>query len=342
MPPFGSQNGTIVFPPWSGSPPLYGPVPKWPQPNTPRVDGRLRWNSDPDGFPIATRYVGQLLFEAYSTVFPFELLSSKSHWFWFDLVYDSGLRWVANSGVSASGMSFDFSIEYTETLPHLGVPGVRQEFVLHQTGEPDASWPKEWTNATPGYPLNYVGGEPIPDWEDVPGLIAGATWNSRRVSIIALSECFPVDQLSTEGGDEVPIKSLVYVAPGGQSIAGGAAIAFQNSSFLEGPTIWVPASPTLFTIPASGVSWIKFWGQVRLSASNNSWVIDLRKGADPGIAYDGRPYVQDSPAPVIDRSQDFQSAWIPVMPGDFFRVHVTSTVGTVGGGLTWVAWETLS
>ena len=320
MPAIGNPNGTLVYPSWV-DPLLFSRVPKWPHPDTPRVDGRLRWLSDPDLYPIATRYVAALTLEGPG-------VDSIEQWYWLDIAHDSSLTFKGSSGANFLGQSFDFSIGYHEVLPHLGVPGVRQTFTMKAPPSADASRSYEWTNDPPGYPLNYIGGEPPPDWEEFPFSYSGfpAPYTLRRVRLIEVSECFPCDQLTTTGGIDMPGSIIAQLSKtANQSIspvATNVPIIWDQKDFgFDG--FWDSGGDKTKILVPTGINWIRFNANLWFTTSGQCQGKVWKNGA--GFVGQANNSSQISTGLTCAVPQ----GWIPVINTDYLQVIALAAGSTL-------------
>jgi len=327
MPAIEPIGVNLVLPAWS-SPSLWHVTPKWPSPNTPRIDGRLRWPSDPNFYPISTRYVLSLNCAGSETDPAF------ARWFWFDIHHDSGLRFVGDTGLSPTGERVEFSIEYYDVLPHLGVPGVRQEITCYVRSDPPVTRVYEWTNEPTGYPLNYIAGRPPePQWQD-PGDFAdvGGNWIVKYTSLISTSECYPADQLTTDGVQEINMLNGVSLRPVTKVITSTAsAFAWENPD-REAGGIWFdqtqPDPRTQIIVPAPfNLVWLTAQAQYSPTTQFASLFFQIN-----GAAFNYRPVASERSCTGNPQSMFLTAAsggWIPVTAGDIIEVMGRVPSGTV-------------
>lgn len=307
----------------------------WPKPNTVRVDARLKWISEPLFRPIPTRYVGK-----YEWKSPFAPVNFQ--YFWFDLVHDTGLRWVGQSGVSPGGASFEFAIEHYDVLPHGGVPGVRWDFTYSLAGEPDGARAFEWYDALGGYDLQTYSGSA--NWQYVSpipyGIAAPGTYGERDVYIWPLSECYPADQITTETAPmpSGPISLAQWSRTSDQSVSAGASyipVQWQSQDFGLS-TFWNSGSdPSKILIP-SGFNWIR--ATFNAAFGNFSGVaiasILLNGSAVPG---GGTVTGENTATDVLN----CKGGWIAVTSSDYVQAAVIVGVNRVvqAGSGTWLQIE---
>lgn len=337
MPAIEPIGVNLILPAWS-SPSLWHRTPKWPSPNTPRIDGRLRWPSDPNFYPISTRYVLSLTCAGSLTDPAFV------RWFWFDIHHDSGLRFIGDTGLSPTGERVEFSIEYYDVLPHLAVPGVRQEITYYVRSDPPVTRVYEWTTDPIGYPLNWgTGSVPDPQWQD-PGDFAdvGGNWIVKYSFLIPISECYPADQLTTDGVQEINMLNGVSLqAVGGINFSTNYLVPWQNPDREVGGTwfdIAQPSPRTKIVVPSPfNLVWIN--SQIRFANSTQSASIQFLKN---GVSFPYAP-VGSERSCTGSAQGIFLSAtsggWIQCAAGDIFEVLLSYGSGSgsvVQGNASWV------
>jgi hypothetical protein len=190
----------------------------------------------------------------------------------------------------------------------------------------------EWTTDPIGYPLNWgTGSVPDPQWQD-PGDFAdvGGNWTVKYSFLIPISECYPADQLTTDGVQEVNMLNGVSLRPVTRVITSAAsAFAWENPDREVGGIWFDQAQPnprTQIIVPAPfNLVWLT--AQAQYSGTIQSANVFFRIN---GASFDYRPVGNERSCTGNPQGMYLTAAsggWIPVTAGDIIEV-----VGTVGSG----------
>jgi len=335
MPPIGFQSlGPIPVLLWPDGSlvSLLQPIPQWPKPNSGRLDGKLRWISDTEVRPIASRYLALTKFSnANGTQF-------RNQWFWFDLVHSgTGLVFQATSGKNGD-TDFDFEIGHVDSLAISGLPGVYVLITLRMEGAPTVTEYHEAPDVSPGWPYNVNWNYEVP-LQSIPTswpFHLGDPWPIRWCEWYPVSECFPVSELTT-----TPANAMNYVTyrhtNDGTSMVGGLSIPWQTIVDGNIPTILDPGDSTKLVIPP-GYSFARLtFNSDRTPAVNSLSTYLWKNGTTPTAT----PITTTTSNPAADQQHNVSSSWLPVVAGDFFQIRVSSGGGTLRGSnnRTWVTIE---
>jgi len=337
MPPIGFQSlGPIPVLLWPDGSlvALAQPIPQWPKPNSNRLDGKLRWISESELRPIASRYLALLKFSnANGTQF-------RNQWFWFDLVHSGGgLIYQASSGKNGD-TDFDFEIGHVDSLTISGLSGVYVLITLRMEGAPTVTEYHEAPDVSPGWPYNVNWNYEIP-LQSIPTswpFHAGDPWPIRWCEWYPVSECFPVSQLTTTPSNEMNYITYQRLADG-LSLVGGVPIPWTSIVDSNISTLLDPLDATKLLMP-SGYSYVRFTFNVARSSSANQLSCYLSRN---GAGFQARTQEAQTSNPALNQSQNLQSPWYPITPGDYYQVIANSSSGTLVGSTNqcWVSVELL-
>jgi len=189
MPSIEPANGALVWPAWSDAS-KRARISVWPQPDSGRIDGRMRWAATNDVQPIASRYYGRFAWGP-ATVTAWQ-------YYWWDVTYVADYHFKGSSGLSASGNDFDFEIQYLDVLPNAGTAGILITTTMRVVPDPPAVRTEEW-------PISVSLWFPTIRWDLIDPARAFPPWGFatfpgafglKRVEWIPISECFPMEEVT--------------------------------------------------------------------------------------------------------------------------------------------------
>lgn len=338
MPPIGNQsygelpvlqfpNGDLVV--------LPGQVAQWPRPNTNRIDGKLRWISEPLLRPIASRYIAQTQYSnASGTEF-------RSQYFWFDIEHTGpGLVFTGTTGQNGD-TSFDFEIGHVNNLTLASGPGVYVLITNRMTGAPTLTEYHEIPDTGFGWPYDSFWERYIltPADPTTWPFHLGDPWPIRWCRWWPVSECFPVGDLEVQEFDVIYNGAIDITTPG-QVVTSGTVIQWEDEVYQESSPLWSASDPTKLVIP-SAYNLVRFLVQMRISSGTQSWSLRMDKN---GSDWNLQPKVQMSSGSVAaDRGNQLVTPWLQVEEGDEFRVLVSTspaaTVNPQAGNVVMLSWE---
>lgn len=311
--------------------PLPGLIPKWPEPNTSRVNGQIRWLSEPQLYPLATRWYGIVFYDtrAGASALP---LWQFAEYFWVDLVYSDPLTLSATTAVSPYGTQATIEFRYT----NLGAPfgdGFQATYDISATGEPAVTYITKNPIQRYDSPLTQsdTGGTVSPSYNN--HWLTGSypfIW----MNLFPMATCYPTTAMKAPD-------AMYYVTYGrstnGLSLVGGVYIPWETVVDSTIPTILDPGDATKMVVPA-GYSFAKFTQNFARSSSAQDVAARLHKN---GSTFGAGGFTTNASNPASEVRNNASSAWIPVVPGDFFQLWMSSAGGTLqgAGGGTWISVE---
>ena len=306
-------------------PPLPGLIPKWPEPNTARVNGKIRWLSEPDLYPLATRWYGIVFYDKRVGASA-QPIWQFAEYFWIDLDFSDPLTLSGTTDVSPYGTQATIEFRYTD----LGAPfgdGFQATYDISATGEP---------------PVQYVRKKPVQRFQssltqsDTGGTVT-PSYNNQWLTgsypfiwmnLFPMATCYPT-ALGMKPKDTNMLNGI-SIRPIGQTINQTlSGFAWADPDREVGGTWFDPLQtpPRTEIIVPSPFNLVWLTAQVQYSPTVQSANVFFQIN---GSSFNYRPIGNERSC--TGNAQAIYLAagsggWIPVSPGDVIKV-----VGTVGSG----------
>lgn len=311
-------------------------IPQWPEPQTPRVDGRMRWLTEGLNRPYCLRWYGFLLYDTRSFI-PAGSPIENCEAFWLDFNFSDPQRFGGSSVPSPYGSEVSFLARFDGPVG-VGLSAWRFDIELSAAGEAPFNW--EYENDGWSYNSKF-------DWLlssgsfDPPGhsSLSPGSFPFIWFYLFPMAYCYPTDTFLPP--DEVPTVPGSTVAlfskDAPQSVAAtvNVPLTWQVKNWgLD--QWWDPLVDSTKVITPNGINWIKLSVGVVGSDVTGSLQLKVFKnnGGYAGIAVDD----QDSADTEL---MTITGPWVPTVAGDFWQVMVVSSVARdiVNASATWFSVE---
>jgi len=312
-------------------------IPKWPEPNTARVNGKIRWLSEPDLYPLATRWYGIVFYDKRVGASA-QPIWQHAEYFWIDLDFSDPLTLSGTTDLSPYGTQAAIEFKYTDLGPPLG-DGFQATYSISATGEPA---------------VQYVTKNPIQRFQssltqsDTGGTVT-PSYNTQWLTgsypfiwmnLFPMATCYPTSS-GMKPKDTNMLNGVSLQAVGGINFSTSYLVPWQNPDREVGGTwfdIAQPSPRTQIVVPSPfNLVWLN--AQIQFTATIQSAIVAWRRN---GGTLNYRPVGSErsctgNPQNVYLNATS--GGWIQCSPGDVFEVVLNFGAGSgqiVQGINSWV------